>query len=111
MKQSTFIAIADAKLIGYRLVVSRLRQQIWMILVIILSYSVSGISQNFITEWTFTDASSKISFNALTEGAVDYTWVANPSGNSGSGSFEKSTEGEVMLSGLNILVNMMFIII
>lgn len=57
----------------------------------------------FITQWTFPSASTQIRFNALTDGgAVNYTWTASPSGNSGSGNFTQTTPGLVTLAGLNI---------
>jgi len=60
--------------------------------------------QDFITQWSFPSAATQIRFNALTTGAVNYTWSASPSGNSGNGSFTKTTAGAVTLSGLNIPV-------
>jgi surface protein len=63
----------------------------------------SYCSDDFITEWTFPSAATQIRFNAQTDGgAVNYTWTATPSGNSGSGSFTQAGPGLVTLSGLNI---------
>lgn len=59
-------------------------------------------SPNFISEWTFSAAATELHFNAKTDGAVDYFWVASPSNNSGSGSFTQSGAGAVTLSGLTI---------
>ena len=61
-------------------------------------------NDDFITQWTFPSATTQIRFNALTEGgAVNYTWTASPSGNSGVGTFTRVTAGAVTLSGLNIV--------
>ena len=50
----------------------------------------------FITEWTFFSSATQIRFNAQTDGgAVNYTWSASPSGNSGAGSFTQVTAGAV----------------
>lgn len=60
-------------------------------------------SQDFITEWTFPAAATQIRFNALTaNGPVNYTWMASPSGTSGSGSFTSATAGLITLDGLTI---------
>ena len=60
----------------------------------------------FVTRWAFPAATTQIRFTALTAGgAVNYTWTASPSGNSGSGSFTRATAGAVTLSGLNIAAN------
>ncbi|MEY3368127.1 MAG: hypothetical protein RI973_1282, partial [Bacteroidota bacterium] len=60
-------------------------------------------NSNFITKWYYTSASTSILFKAQTAGgAVDYTWSASPSGNSGSGNFTQTTAGSVTLSGLTI---------
>ncbi|MEX0996036.1 MAG: BspA family leucine-rich repeat surface protein [Flavobacteriaceae bacterium] len=65
--------------------------------------TVSLQAQDFITEWTITNATNAIIFNALTEGgAVNYTWSASPSGNNGTGSFTQSTPGLVFLGDLNM---------
>lgn len=64
--------------------------------------TISLQAQDFITEWTFPSGSTEIRFNAQTEGAVDYTWSASPSGNNGSGNFIRNYPGSVTLSGLNI---------
>jgi surface protein len=58
----------------------------------------------FITQWTFPNATTIIRFNALTVGGpVDYTWSASPSGNSGNGNFTRSGDGgAVTLGGLTI---------
>jgi len=65
------------------------------------NFSLSAQSE-FITEWSFSGAASQIRFNAKTTGAVNYTWSASPSGNSGSGSFNQPSLGAVTLSGLSI---------
>jgi surface protein len=62
---------------------------------------ISG--QDFITKWKFDSIGTTISFNALTEGEVNYTWSASPSGNKGSGSFNSSTNFSVTLYHLDIL--------
>lgn len=61
-----------------------------------------GNGQDFVTSWTFSSAASQIQFSALTTGSVNYTWVASPSGNGGTGSFTKTSSGAVTLSGLTI---------
>jgi len=75
-----------------------------VILTLFISTSAVKLqSQDFITQWTFTSAASQIRFNAQTAGgAVNYTWTASPSGNSGGGSFTQATTGAVTLSSLNI---------
>jgi surface protein len=58
----------------------------------------------FVTKWTFTVPTTQIQFNSLTVGgAVEYDWVASPSGNNGSGSFIQAVAGATTLSGLSIL--------
>ena len=65
--------------------------------------SIGGTGcQPFITKWDFTSAATTLSFNALTNGSVDYIWSCSPSGNSGSGSFNKVVPSPVILTGLNI---------
>ncbi len=57
----------------------------------------------FKTKWSgFTALTNTLRFNALTSGAVNYTWAASPSGNTGSGSFNAPVAGMVTLSGLSI---------
>jgi len=82
-----------------RLIIS----SIWVLLLCFQSYQINA--QDFITEWTFSSAATQISFRALTSGNVIYTWSASPSGNSGGGSFNRSTPGGVTLAGLNIPAN------
>ncbi len=73
------------------------------LILILIGFVHNSQSQNFITEWTFPNASTQLRFNTLTAGGpVNYTWSARPSGNSGSGSFTQTTAGEVILSGLTI---------
>ncbi|MCZ2100338.1 MAG: BspA family leucine-rich repeat surface protein [Chitinophagales bacterium] len=60
-------------------------------------------SKYFITKWKYQEASNQLSFFAQTDGTVDYTYTALPSGNSGSGSFKLFRPGLVTLSSLNIL--------
>jgi len=58
-------------------------------------------TDDFITKWT--DITSDVSFYAVTDGPVDYTWSASPSGNSGTGTFDQATPDIlVTLSGLNV---------
>jgi surface protein len=58
---------------------------------------------HFITQWTFPSAATHIILSVQTAGgAVNYTWSASPSGNSGSGSFTRASPGSVPLSGLTI---------
>lgn len=65
--------------------------------------TVSLNAQDFITEWTFDEASTQIHFGVQTAGGpVNYTWSAMPSGNNGSGSFIQTLPGNLMLNGLNI---------
>jgi len=59
-------------------------------------------AQNFITKWSFSNSAIQLQFNALTAGDVNFTWSATPSGNSGSGSFNKPFAGFVTISSLNI---------
>lgn len=59
------------------------------------------IQNPFITKWAFKQESPTIYFSALTEGTVNYTWTAHPSGNSGSGSFTSAVAGEVSLTDFN----------
>lgn len=65
-------------------------------------YLAQAHSQDFITQWSFPSASTQIQFKALTSGAVNYTWSASPSGNTGSGSFTSLVPLPVVLSGLDI---------
>jgi len=58
--------------------------------------------QDFITEWKFDEPVTQITFDALTNGPVEYTWSTAPSGNSGSGSFALSSPQTAVLSGLEI---------
>lgn len=75
---------------------------LYSILFVVFNFG-SVCASNFITEWTFPLAATQIRFNAQTAGgAVNYTWSASPSGNSGSGSFTQAGSGLVTLSGLNI---------
>ena len=60
-----------------------------------------GFSQIFITEWTFEEAATEIHFRAYTDGDVNYTWSASPSGNNGSGTFNNPF-GNVVLTELSI---------
>src|SRR5688500_17305210 len=69
---------------------------------LIATASINLSAQDFITKWTFSSAATQIQFNALTSGAVNYTWSASPSGNSGSGSFTMASPGAVTLTGLTI---------
>lgn len=75
--------------------------------IVILQFLCRPVTaQDFITKWTFPAAATSITFNAQTAGgAVNYTWSAWPSGNSGSGSFTRATAGSVTISGLNIVAN------
>ncbi|NEN24911.1 BspA family leucine-rich repeat surface protein [Cryomorpha ignava] len=72
-----------------------------LMLALCVMISQIGFSQNFITEWTFPEASDEIEFRASTEGDVFYSWSASPSGNNGSGSFNPEYSS-VVLSGLSI---------
>ena len=73
------------------------------LILILIGFVYNSQSQNFITEWTSTNASSQIQFGAQTIGdPVSYTWSASPSGNSGSGSFARETSGLVTLVDLTI---------
>ncbi len=56
----------------------------------------------FITQWVFPSGTSEIKFNALTVGAVNYTWTASPSGNNGNGNFTRAAAGPVTLGGMSI---------
>ena len=60
-----------------------------------------GYSEDFITEWTFSQADTELHFSTHTDGDVNYTWSAAPSGNSGSGTFNQPF-GSVELTGLTI---------
>ena len=80
---------------------------IFVSLLHIITFMLAGNNKalaqdDFIVEWTFPSSTSSVRFNALTVGAVNYTWTAMPSGNSGSGSFTRSSVGQVTLSGLNV---------
>jgi surface protein len=58
---------------------------------------------DFVTRWTFVEAANQIRFYAVTQGgAVNYTWSASPSGNSGSGSFTQTSEGAVIIDALTM---------
>lgn len=59
-------------------------------------------AQDFISEWTFDEPATQITFSAQTDGQVNYTWSTSPSGNSGSGSFTRTLPTEVTLSDLEI---------
>ena len=52
----------------------------------------------FVTKWTFSAASSNIQFNALTVGAVNYTYAISPSGATGNGNFNQASAGAVTLT-------------
>ncbi len=52
----------------------------------------------FVTEWTFSSATSSIVTSAQTSGVVLYSWSASPSGNTGTGSFTKTTAGQVTIT-------------
>ncbi|MGF1555063.1 BspA family leucine-rich repeat surface protein [Paucihalobacter sp.] len=81
-----------------------MKTKITILLSILIWVAQFAQSQDFITEWTFPSASTQLRFNALTSnGPVNYTWSASPSGNSGSGSFTRATSGAVTLSGLTIM--------
>lgn len=56
----------------------------------------------FITKWYFSAAGAEIHFNAKTNGSVNYSWSASPSGLNGTGSFDQATLDAVTLSGLSI---------
>jgi hypothetical protein len=73
------------------------------VIVLFLAFSARLSCQDFITKWKFPSATTNINFNALTVGAVNYTWSASPSGNSGSGSFTMTSPNAVSITGLNII--------
>lgn len=56
----------------------------------------------FRTKWAFGAAATQLNFNALTVGAVNYTWSTAPSGKSGSGNFTMNAAGAVTVSGLAV---------
>ncbi|MFM8451067.1 MAG: BspA family leucine-rich repeat surface protein, partial [Haliscomenobacter sp.] len=55
-------------------------------------------ADEFTTKWVFPAATSTITFNALTSGAVNYTWEITPSGGTGSSSFTQLSAGSVSLN-------------
>jgi surface protein len=59
-------------------------------------------NNNFITKWNFPVSTTQVSFNALTDSIVDYSWKALPSGKSGMGSYTSLGSGAVTLTGLDI---------
>ena len=75
----------------------------FLLFVVIVAFAHSTFSQDFITQWSFPDATTQIQFNALTTDTVHYTWSTSPSGNSGNGSFIQTTADTVILIGLNIM--------
>ena len=66
-----------------------------------MSIQLNGQTE-FKTKWAFGAAATQLNFNALTVGAVNYTWSTAPSGKNGTGSFTMNTAGAVTLTGLNI---------
>ena len=73
---------------------------LFMLMIFISFHNLTA--QNFITKWSFSNSAIQLQFNALTAGDVNFTWSATPSGNSGSGSFNKPFAGFVTISSLNI---------
>jgi surface protein len=61
------------------------------------SSTIHAQAEDFVTKWFFPYENTQITFNALTIGVVDYTWITS-SNNSGNGSFTKTTPGAVTLS-------------
>ncbi|MBK8603506.1 MAG: hypothetical protein IPN87_10615 [Saprospiraceae bacterium] len=82
-----------------------IKNSLWLFCAIVLLATSKSYGQNFTTKWLFPVATSSITFDAFTTGAVTYTWVAIPSGNSGNGSFTSLVGGSVTLSGLSIMAN------
>ena len=67
--------------------------------------TLTNAQSNFITVWTSTTTITSLDFYAVTQGgAVNYTWTAAPSGNSGVGSFTQLTFG-VKTATLNAPAN------
>ena len=81
---------------------------LFMLMIFISFHNLTA--QNFITKWSFSNSAIQLQFNALTAGDVNFTWSATPSGNSGSGSFNKPFAGFVTISSLNIAARCMTLV-
>jgi surface protein len=70
----------------------------------LFSYVPAKARTDFITKWSFPSAASSIRVSVVTDGTVNYTWSASPSGHSGSGSFAYTIPNApaITLGGLNI---------
>ncbi|MGC4233999.1 MAG: BspA family leucine-rich repeat surface protein [Niabella sp.] len=78
-------------------------KQLFLLLGMLLSFGAGAQNNPFVTKWKFDAQANVIRFYAQTaDGAVNYTWSASPSGNSGSGNFTQAAAGLVTLSGLSI---------
>ncbi len=76
-------------------------KKLTIIFLLLLNGTMSLLSQDFITKWTFDVPSSILRIEANTDGPVNYTWTTSPSNNSGSGTFENTSliENLVVNSG------------
>ena len=100
--RKTLNLITNSKISNMKRII---KNSLWLFCAIVLLATSKSYGQNFTTKWLFPVATSSITFDAFTTGAVTYTWVAIPSGNSGNGSFTSLVGGSVTLSGLSIMAN------
>lgn len=65
----------------------------------------TNAQSNFITAWTHTATISQLQFLAESTGAINYTWTASPSGNSGTGFIPQPLPSSLTTLTLNAPAN------
>jgi surface protein len=75
-----------------------MKKLLLIIATVVSAFNINA-QTNFITAWTSTAAVTSIQIKALTQGgAVNYTWTALPSGNTGSSNFTSTIASSVALT-------------